>query len=83
MPLRAIANASSNARHHLRCDFLGMRADFLAARGEVQALCGRTAGQTHLNTQELEQVAVIPAGILLFAFDATFLGLFALQEIEG
>ena len=36
-------------------------------------------GQTHLNfyAQEFEQVAVIPTGILLFAFDAAFLGLLA------
>ena len=34
-------------------------------------------GQTHLNfnAQEFEEVAVVPAGVLLFAFDPSLLGL--------
>ena len=36
-------------------------------------------GQTHLNTQQTEQIGMIPGCIELLAADATFLGLLSLE----
>jgi hypothetical protein len=50
--------------------------EFDRAKGKLDG-----PGQTHLNSQQAQQVGVIPPGIKLFAADAAFLGALTLKQI--